>query len=270
MQVRIETIKAEVGDRVQQGQVLAEMENSQYTQQKAQLDNLTTDYARVQNLYQAGAIAQQEVDRIRTNLEVMQAAFGNLQSNLALTSPITGIVIARNYDAGDMFSPGRPVLTVAQIDPLKTMIYVAEEFFPQIRQNMPVELRLDIYPDEVFEGRVRLVYPTIDADTRTFGVEIMIPNAGLKIRPGMFARVSLKFGEVQRVLVPDQAVVKQPGTGDRYVYVYRDGKVFYLKVNLGTRHPQGYEVLLGVQENERVVIAGQTRLIDQTEVEVVE
>jgi len=268
MQVRIEQILVEVGDRVTQGQTLVRMENSQFTQQQAQLDNLRKDYERTLNLFQAGGISRQEVDRVRTNLDVMEASFANLRNNIALKSPINGVITARNYDAGDMYS-GTPVLTVEQIQPLKTLIHVTEEFFPRVTRNMPVEVRLDIYPGEVFEGRVHLVYPTIDAASRTFGVEVSIPNAGMKIRPGMFARVSLLFGQAERVLVPDVAVVKQSGTGDRYVYVYKDGKVSYRKFALGPRHEEGYEVISGVLASEQVVVSGHSRLVDGAEAEVI-
>lgn len=113
-----------------------------------------------------------------------------------------------------------------------------------------------------------MIYPTIDPSTRTFQVEIQLPNQNQKVRPGMFARASLNFGTEENVVVPDLAIVKQAGAGDRYVYVYKDGKVTYNKVELGRRMGAEYELKSGVPNNSQVVIAGQTRLINGTEVEV--
>lgn len=131
-----------------------------------------------------------------------------------------------------------------------------------------MNVKLDVYGDEAFEGKISLIYPTIDPSTRTFQVEIQLPNQNQKVRPGMFARASLNFGTEENVVVPDLAIVKQAGAGDRYVYVYKDGKVTYNKVELGRRMGAEYELKSGVPNNSQVVIAGQTRLINGTEVEV--
>ena len=137
-----------------------------------------------------------------------------------------------------------------------------------MKKGSPVSLKVDVYGDEVFEGTISLVYPTIDSNTRTFPVEIKLANRDQKIRPGMFARATLNFGIKENVVVPDLAIVKQSGAGDRYVYVYKDGKVSYNKVELGRRMGAEYELLSGVPNHSQVVIAGQTKLANGMEVEV--
>ena len=91
-------------------------------------------------------------------------------------------------------------------------------------------------------GTINLIYPTIDATTRTFQVEIRLDNKDQRVRPGMFARATLNFGTAENVVVPDLAIVKQAGSGDRYVFVYKDGKVSYNKVELGRRMGTEYEL----------------------------
>ena len=116
---------------------------------------------------------------------------------------------------------------------------------------------------------MNLVYPTIDAATRTFPVEIRLDNKDQRVRPGMFARVTVSFGTETNVVVPDLSIVKQAGAGDRYVYVYHDnGTVTYNKVELGKRMGENYELKSGVPNNAKVVIAGQSRLLNGMEVEV--
>ena len=127
-----------------------------------------------------------------------------------------------------------------------------------------------MYPADVFVGNVSLVYPTINPETRTFNVEIKLSNAKNLIRPGMFARAIFNFGDQNHVVVPDQAIVKQSGSGERFVYVFKDGKVFYHKVELGRRMGDEFELISGVANNASVVIAGQSRLADGVDVRVVE
>ena len=129
-------------------------------------------------------------------------------------------------------------------------------------------MKLDVYGDEEFAGKVSLVYPTIDATTRTFPVEIKLENKDQRVRPGMFARATLNFGTQENVVVRELAIVKQAGAGDRYVFVYKDGKVSYNKVELGRRMGTEYELKSGVPNNSQVVVAGQARLINGTEVDV--
>jgi RND family efflux transporter MFP subunit len=118
---------------------------------------------------------------------------------------------------------------------------------------------------------VTLVYPTINASTHTFPVELSLPNSDEAVRPGMFARATLNFGTEQHVVVPDQAIVKQPGSGERFVYIYNaDGTVNYVKVELGQRLGDSYELLSGVADGARIVVAGQGKLLDGAEVEVIE
>ena len=134
---------------------------------------------------------------------------------------------------------------------------------------MPVEITLDAYEGDAFEGKVTTIYPTIDAATHTFPVEVTIANPSNKVRPGMFARGKVNFGDVQRVVVPDMAVVKQIGSGDRFVYVYEGGKVSYNKVQLGRHMGEFYEIISGVEPGSEVVVAGQARLAHGREVNVV-
>ena len=268
--LRIDKILVEVGDRVQAGQLLAEMDRSNLIQSKTQLDNIQLEYDRQLALYEVGGTSKQLLDAQQVQLDVARTAYDNLKENTQLISPIGGIVTARNYDNGDMYSAGKPLLTVQKIVPVKLMIHVSEGFYTQVKEGMPVKIHLDVYKDETFTGKVSPIYPTIDAATRTFPVEITLDNKDMRVRPGMFARVTIDFGTERRVVLPDLAVVKQTGSGDRYVYVYNDGKVDFVKVELGRRTDTRYEVLSGVSDGARVVVAGQSRLYNGAEVTVVE
>lgn len=266
--VRIDRIAVEVGDRVSKGQKLVSMDAANLKQAKFQLDNQLIEFKRVDELYKVGGVSKSEWDAAKMALDVKQTAYDNLLENTSLLSPISGVVTARNYDNGDMYNGGEPVLVVEQITPVKLLINVSEGYFAKVKKGASAKVKVDVYGDEEFEGKISLVYPTIDPATRTFPVEIQLYNRDQRVRPGMFARVTLNFGTQNHVVVPDLAIVKRAGSGDRYVYVYQDGKVSYNKVELGRRMDTEYELLSGVENNAQVVVAGQSKLSDGVAVEV--
>jgi RND family efflux transporter MFP subunit len=213
---RIEKIYVEIGNRVSKGQLLVQMESSNLQQQNTQLANLEKDYERYSELLKVGGIAQQQVDQVKTQIDVLTTAIKNIKDNTQLRSPISGVITARNYDNGDVFAQ-QPILTVQQLNPVKASINVSESYFAKVKNGMPADIKLDVYEEEKFTGKVRLIYPTIDAGTHTFGVEVFINNNNLRVRPGMYARVSLNFGTGESIVVPDGAVQKQAGANDKYV-----------------------------------------------------
>ena len=267
--VRIEKLFAEVGDHVKAGTpVSITGETGRATTDHVHFEIRVNEFKRIDELYKVGGASKSAWDAQKTQLDVSRATYKNLQENTQLLSPITGIVTARNYDSGDMYSGGSPIFTVEQIRPVKLLINVSESLFTKVKKGKDVDIRLDVYGDEVFKGKVRLVYPTIDPNTRTFPVEIKIDNNDERVRPGMFARVTIGFGTQNHVVAPDLAIVKQSGAGDRYIYVYKDGKVYYEKVELGRRMGNKYEVISGVNSGDQVVISGQSRLNNGMEVEI--
>lgn len=267
---RIEKIYVEVGDQVRKGQVLVQLDASSMQQMKLQLENQKVEFGRTEQLYQVGGASKAEYDNAKMQLDVISTQYKQLVENTQLLSPISGVVTARNYDNGDLYSSGSgPVLTIEQTNPVKVMVNISEEYYKKVYKGMSVDIDLDAYKGETFNGKVTVVYPTVDVATHTFPVEVTISNPAQKVRPGMFARATVNFGSLNHVLVPDEALVKQIGAGDRYVYVYKDGKVSYNKVELGQHIGTNYEIISGVNPGDEVVIAGQARLANGKEVEVV-
>lgn len=265
---RIKKIYVEVGDHVKAGQKLVDLDRANLAQQKLQLDNLELEYNRVKELFAVGGASQQQVDQMRTQYETAKTSYENLDENTVLVSPVNGVVTARNFDDGDIASGA--ILTVMQIQPVKVLVNVSESDFTKVKQGMPVDVNVEVYGDELFKGNVSLIHPTIDASTRTFVTEINIPNADNRIRPGMFARVNIDFGAADRVVVPDRAVIKRSGSGDRFVYVYKDGKVSFNQVQLGRHIDDTYELISGVESGSMVVTAGHTRLKNGDSVKIAE
>ena len=265
---RIKKINVEVGDHVRAGQELVILDSSNIDQIKINLDQIRRDYDRAVKLLEIGGGTQQTVDQLKAQLDAAQSQYDNMLENTVLRSPISGVVTARNYDPGDM-TGSQPVLTVGQLTPVvKVMLNVSENDMALVKQGTPVGVTFDAYPGETFSGTINRIYPTVDTATRTFPVEVRITNQDGRIKPGMFARVNFDLGVKPNVVVPDQAVVKQTGSGNKYVYVYSNGRVSYNKVELGQRLDNAYELLSGVNDGDTVVTNGQSRLADGVAVEL--
>ena len=279
MSNRIKAIYVDEGVRVSKGQrlvVLDDVNTTNYQIQvdnaRANLNNVQVEYNRALELYKIGGGTKQQLDQMETQLinaknalAAAQRTYRNAAENTVLTSPISGVVTKRNYDPGDMTGQ-LPILTISQVQPVKIVINVSESELPKVHKGMPATILFDTFGSEEFKGTITMTMPTVDPATRTFGVEITVPNPDSRILPGMFGRVQLKLGQANHVVVPDRAVVKQQGSGNHYVYVYKDGKVEYHKVELGQRIGDAYELLSGVEDGSQVVVSGQNNLANGKEV----
>lgn len=266
--LRIEKIYAEVGQRVAKGQVLVQLDANNLNQLKLQMENAKVSFNRVDELYKVGGVSKAEWDNASMQLNVMQTQYKNLLENSQLRSPISGVITARNYDNGDMTGQ-LPILVVEQDQPVKMVINVSENYYPVMMKGMKVNVTLDTYGEEVFPGVVDIITPAVNASTHTFPVEIRVANADKRVRPGMFGRVTVTYGTNNHVVVPDEAIVKQAGAGDHYVYVLNGNTVSYNKVTLGRRMDTLYEIIDGVENGATVVVAGQNKLANGMKVEVV-
>ena len=267
--LRIERIYVDVGDVVRKGQVVVQLDASNLRQLKLQIDNQKVEFNRTSALYEVGGASKAEYDNVKMQLDVLETQYRQLVQNTQLVAPISGVVTARNYDNGDMYG-GQPVLTIEQTNPVKLIVNISETNYSLVHKGMPVDLTLDAYPGEAFTGSVTIVYPTVNATTHTFPVEITINNGAQKVRPGMFARATLNFGDQQHVMVPDAAVVRLQGSGQRDVFVVEDGIAVQKEVSLGRHFDGQYEILSGLEEGEQVVVKGGSALRNGAQVEVIE
>ncbi len=275
---RIERIHVDAGHTVSAGQLLVAMDETQLRQAMLQLSSLELDYRRIDTLRRAGSVSQQQYDQIRTQYEVAKTNVEFLRENTKMMSPFTGKVSGKYFENGEMFSgaPNTPagkaaVLSLVQTNRLKVMINVTERFYPHIRPGMEVNITTDTYPGERFTGRVTIIYPTIDPASRTFRIEVSLPNPDEKLRPGMFARASIGLDHVKAIVVPSLAVLKQQGTNERFVFLEENGRAKRVVVEIGDRFDDMVELVSDeIHEGDKLIIAGQARLVDGTPVNIVQ
>lgn len=274
---RIDRIFVEVGTRIKKGDLLAQMDQTQLQQAIIQLKNLETDYRRLDTLQKVGSVTRQQFDQLATQYEIARSNVDFLKENTRLVAPFYGVISGKYFEDGEMYS-GAPntasgkaaILSVVQISPLKAIVNIPETYYPLIKEGMKPLVHCDIYPGETYSGTIIRKYPTIDANTHSFQVEIRIDNPGEKLRPGMFARVTLGLGEMNALVVPAMAVLKMQGSDERYIFLAEQGLAKRISVTLGQRFDELVELISPeIKEGDQLIIAGQSRLVDKVPVEVV-
>ena len=257
---RLKQLLVKVGDRVGAGQAVARMEATQAAQAQIQLVDAKTNFARMDELYKVGGVSKAQWEQAKSAVDQAKLAYGNAAENTVLRSPISGFVTAKNYDNGDMTSPQLPVVVIQQIAPVKAVIGVSEQYYSLLKKGAAATLSVDALGEETFSGVVTNIFPTLDPVTHTVSTEIEVANKDLKLRPGMYARVHLDFGTKEALTVPDKAIVRQAGSGARYVYVFSGGKAVYRAVELGQQQGDLYEVVSGLNAGDQVIISAPSNL----------
>lgn len=277
LQGRIRSVKVEVNDHIKKGQLLVEMDRTQLDQTRLQYETLKTDLARMDTLLQYGSVTQQAYDQMKSQVETTELVLRNLEENTLMRAPHSGIVTGKYYNDGELFSPtpntqaGKAALiSMIQVDPVKVMVNLSEKYLPLVKVGIEARIVTDVYPGEEFKGTVFRIHPTINAGSRTFTAEVKVPNKNEKLRPGMFARVSLKLGETEALVVPSIAVLQQSGTNQRYVMLYNDGSAHRVNVQIEGRHDDQLEIRSPeIKGGEQLIYAGHNNLEDGDPVEVV-
>ena len=267
--LRIEELMVEIGDFVKKGQIVAELDKLQYEQAMLQMNNKKVELERLKTLYDGGGISKSDFEAIELAYKVSKTSVENLLKNTTLRSPVDGVITARKYDEGDMFSMSMPIYVVEQISPVKLLVGISESDYTKIKKGDSVKIFADAFPNKEFAGKISMIYPTINPTTHTFIVEVQVPNRDKVLRPGMFTKVEINFGTNNSVVIPDIAVVKQAGAGNRFVYVLNeDSTVTFKEVKLGRRMGDRYEILEGIEDGATIVTEGQVRLKDGIKVEI--
>jgi membrane fusion protein (multidrug efflux system) len=273
---RIEKIFVETGDRIKKGDKLFLMDRTQLYQMKLQLSNLEKDLARFDTLLKSGSAKQQQVDQMKTQYDVTKTNVDFMEQNTLLKSPFDGVVTGKYFEDGEMYSgaPSSPsgksaVVTVMQINPLKVVVNLSEQYYPLIHNGMKADLSADVYRNEKFTGIVYRISPTISPATRSFGVEIEVPNNSERLKPGMFVRVALDLGEVETFVVPANTILVQEGTNIRYVFVDDNGTARRIEVVPGKRFDDQIEIISdNLKEKDMLITQGQSRLVNGDKIEI--
>lgn len=271
---RVSQVAVSIGDHVRKGQALVRLETAdtaaQLEQAQVAFDNARANYDRMRVLFDEGAISRQQWEQ--TELQKTQAAVAldlarSAMANASIVAPFDGYVTSLAIEAGELASPGVPLLTVMDTSRLFLEGSVADIHAALVTKGQDVRVETEALPGQTLTGTVAAVSPGADAQRRTFPVRIALPEPPPGLKAGMFARAIVPLERHEGVsIVPLDAVL---GQGEKqYLYVVEGGVAHQRKVAAGLSDGVNVEVKTGLEEGERVVVSGQQYLRDGAPVRV--
>lgn len=271
---RIVGIHFQEGQLVRKGELLVSLDGSEVEAQLASAvaaANLNRSrFKRSEELYAKNFISAQALDEARENLNQTEARVVELRAKLEkgmVYAPFGGVAGLRQVSPGAYVNAGQDVARLEGIGTLKLDFRVPETYLRRIRIGQELAIAVDAYPAEAFKGTIYAIEPSVDEATRTVLLRARLPNPGVRLKPGMFARVSLVLERrASALLVPEQAIV--PRGADNFVFRIIEGKAVLTKVGLGLRRSGEVEVAQGLQAGQTIVADGQLKLQDGTPVMV--
>ncbi|MFH1007496.1 MAG: efflux RND transporter periplasmic adaptor subunit [Candidatus Latescibacterota bacterium] len=291
---KVAHIYVEEGDRVEANQVLAELDTRTaqlYLEQaqagldvaQANFNSAAKDWERTQELHGKGTISPQQVEKAELAYEASKAQLGQARSGLKLArhqlevsvmrAPFGGIITGKHMNEGEYINPGMggmgvdgsSVVTLMDLSKVKILVQASENDMGKIHTGQEASIASEASPGKPFFGMVSKIHPAADPASRTFQVEIVVPNKAFSLKAGTDARVDLTIDKRQNVLViPEISVLEQAGAFFLFV---ADGDVAGRReVKPGLRSESLIEIIEGVREGENVIVAGNYGLRDGAKV----
>ncbi|SAK57659.1 RND family efflux transporter MFP subunit [Caballeronia hypogeia] len=268
----------DIGARVKQGQLLADLDTPEIDQELAQavaqrdqtassLGLAKSSLERWQQLRQRDAVSQQELDERQStyNQDVanLAAADANvkrlrqLESFKRIVAPFAGVVTQRNVDVGDLIDAGsgtsRALFALAQSDPLRVFVQMPQAYAQNVKVGQDVTVTQAELPGEQFHGQITHVSGAIDVPTRSLQIEVRLPNPDGRLRPGAYVQVALPGAAHARMLVPGNALLFR-AEGPRLAVVDANGQVHLHKIVIAQDLGQSLEVESGIEPTDKVII----------------
>lgn len=271
----VRELHVEEGDMVSKDQVLATLDGDrlrlELSESQARLRKMQRDFQRNKELQDKGLISEGDFEKIRYDLEALQASFNLASLELDYTqirAPIDGVVSERYLKLGNTIRTGDPVFRVTGLDPLVAYMFVPEREFRQIAAGQPVQIEIDALPGAPVTTTVTRISPIVDPDTGTFKITIEIGSAAQRIKPGMFGRMSIIYDKHENVLqVPRSSIIES--TGESTVFVVEDGAGIRKQVETGFSSNGMVEITSGLTDGERVITVGHVGLKNEAKVVVI-
>ena len=255
---RVSYLGVQEGDPVSAGKLLIRIESgeiaAQAFQAQAAYNNAKLQFDRIKGLYDAKASTQVEMDQANLGLETAKAGLNaakSMESYTTITAPITGQIMEKRINLGEMAIPGQPLLKIEDNRNLRLEVTVREQDILHIRQGEVVNVRIDAMPGNQIQGKVAMVVPASDVRTHSFVVKVDVP-AEKGLITGMYGKAFFPTGKREAIVVPRSAVVEMSGISGVYT-VSADGNAIFQMVQPGETVGNDVEVISGLKKGDRVV-----------------
>ncbi|MDD4150672.1 MAG: efflux RND transporter periplasmic adaptor subunit [Bacteroidales bacterium] len=275
---KIEKFYYPKGAYVNKGTLLVDLSSELLTQALIEYDAVKKDYERISRLRDKGSISEIEYDHVKAMFDASEIRTDMLRKNTSIVAPFDGVIAEYLIEEGENYfftinlDPGYSntsgVLRLMQLNPLKVEIQVGEKDISKINVGQEVRLCCDAVSTDMFTGTVSFIKPFLSTTSRTAGVEIQVSNYGGKIMPGMNAEVLIDYGSETGVYVPVNAIFRQPGTPEDYVYIVENDTAYRTRINKIKTEGE-YVCVEGINKGSVVVLEGKNKLRDKSLVDVV-
>lgn len=285
---RIESLSAEVGDKVKAGQVLATIEHKEIAWQakaqdaalrvaQAQLEGAKLEFNRTQALFKSGAATQAQLDGARIKLSLAEAQTAQAEAaaglaaqqvaNARVVSPIDGVITRRGADLGAQVGQSSVLFTVQDLQSLKMDTSVDASVFARLSRGAEAQVHTEMFPGVTFPATLKIISPSLDALSRRAEIELEVDNTSGKLVPNLFVRADVKVGTLENALVvPREALLESAG-GAR-VFRVKGDSVEAVVPKLGPTAGDQVVVLEGLSEGDVVATNGLGNLSDGAKVRV--
>jgi membrane fusion protein, multidrug efflux system len=274
---RVEKIYFPEGSRVKKGDLLVSLSGEMYTQSIAELNTLTKDFERVTRLNEKGSISQQDYDHVKALFEASKAKAEMMKKNAEIVAPFSGTIIeylvkeGENYFFNLNVDPGYShtsgILRLMKLDPVQVEAEVNEKDLRSIKIGQKAKITFDAVADSAFRGEISTIKPVLSTMTHTATIKIRVANGSSIIRPGMFAHVVLQYQATKGVTVPVNAITRQAGQADEYLFVVENDKVKKVKIDR-LWSDNAWVAVKGISAGDNVVTAGKEKLHDGSPIEI--
>ena len=271
----VRELLVEEGEQVSKGQVLARLDGErlrlELNESQAKLRKLQRDYERNIDLKAKGLISDGDFEKIKYEMEALEAAFNLASLELDYTqirAPIEGVVAERFVKLGNTISEGDALFKVTSLDPLVAYLHVPEREYRHISPGQPVGIEIDALADETIVAAVSRVSPIVDPQTGTFKITVEIVDKTRRIKPGMFGRIGVIYDVHENALqIPRSAIIEDQGAAS--VFVIDGDRATRRPVSTGFSNRGMVEITNGLQDGEQVVTVGQGSLKQDSRVTVI-
>ena len=269
----VQAINFEDGDKVEQGELLVQLNNSQerarVEELKANIEEAKRQFSRIADLRQSNATSEQLLDEQQARVKALEAQLDIARaqlSDLQIRAPFSGLLGNRVISIGSLVQPGSTITTLDDISVVKVDFSIAENHLASVAKGQRITASSVAYPGVDFEGVISNIDTRLDPVSRAIRARAIIQNKDARLRPGMLLTVTVEKRVLDTLVVPEKALV--PVEDKQFVYVVKDNVAHQVEVAIGERRPGLVQIVDGLVSGDEVITEGTLRVRDQSPVNV--
>jgi len=274
---RVEKIHFEEGQKVKKGDLIVELSSELYMQALIERNTLKKDFERVSRLRDKESISEQDFDHVKAKYDASVAKTEMMKKNAEIRAPFSGVIVDHIVKEGENFlfapslKPGYSntsgIVKLMQLNLLNVEIDINEKDLSKVSKGQKAKIIFDAYPNKVYSGTIHKIDPILSTLSRTAKAEVKIDNDDLLIKPGMYAKVFIELPVQQDVFVPNEAIYRQPGTGNDFVFIVQEGIAKMISIER-IYSLEEMVAIKGLDSGNTIVVAGKSKLRDGMQVEI--